>query len=104
MHTGQADGNPDVQPGRRQRFISSYEPVFVWLNGFHTAISDAVRTSLGPRGMDKMVFYHSDFILIPDVYAGLTPRFKQQKEKSLSRTMAPRFLKVYKHSIPRPRW
>lgn len=78
-HTGQADGNPDVQLGRCERFLIPYDTVLVWLNDLCTAISDAVRTSLGPRGMDKMVFYRNVFILVnADVQSGLDSNSKRR--------------------------
>ena len=51
---GQADGSSLVEHGRCKRcaLTSLYT---IQLLTSHIAISDAVRTSLGPRGMDKMV-------------------------------------------------
>ena len=54
---GQADGSSLVEHGRCKRCAipSSYT---IYSLIVYIAISDAVRTSLGPRGMDKMVRVH----------------------------------------------
>ena len=59
VNSGQTDGGSPLEFGRGKRCVGIDEPdKYQHHSNDHintAAISDAVRTSLGPRGMDKMV-------------------------------------------------
>jgi len=61
---GEAHGAEAVKHGCCERWVQSHETRDIFELIRLPAISDAVRTSLGPRGMDKMVKTSSD---LPDL-------------------------------------
>lgn len=52
---GEAHGGALVQHCRCQRFVRPFASTVVCLANRKLAVADAIRTSLGPRGMDKMI-------------------------------------------------
>lgn len=84
-----------LQKVRRIVFISLAIPTSC------AAISDAVRTSLGPRGMDKMVcrqIYYSRANQLDCC------RSKPPRARSLSQTMAPQSLRASRLFTQPPKW
>lgn len=72
------------------KFLLIHVVVYV-LSLSSVAVSDAVRTSLGPKGMDKMVCSASMSPKLSIRPEANPPRFKQETAKSSSRMMERRF-------------